>query len=265
MLQSIYLMKIRIGILILQCLKNLNSIISLKIKFRTYLAPNTKYTVEIFIKLPENPQNQFHSIFSITTHFYTHQNQLIASSTRSLSFPYHSPYIRYIRTLFLSPLYIYGIITEIEIFSVKPFTWFYENKKYPLRKIDIYLSNKDVDIYEGNIEIRSKLTGLKWFISNFKYVIGITYSFLNALFFTFLSLLILLIIIYFYGNLLLSSLLNDDNNNITISDSNSSSRRSSYSNNSENDEKDDVKLENINVKKENNIRKRVPYEYNSNK
>lgn len=193
---------------------------------------------------------------------------MIASSTRSLSFPYHSQYIKYIRTLFLSPLYIYGIISEIEIFSVKPFNWFLENKKYPLRKINVYLSNKDVDIYEGNIEIRSKLTGLKWFISNFKYVIGITYSFLYALLFTLLSLLILLIILYFYGNSLLSSLLNDNNNNnnnVVYSDSNSNSRRSSNgSNDSGNEEKDDVKLENINIKKENNIRKRIPYEYNSN-
>lgn len=226
----------------------------------------------MFIKLPENPQNQFHSIFSITTQFYTHKDQLIASSTRSLSFPYHSPYIRYIRTFLLSPLYIYGIIEEIEVFSVKPFTWFYEDKKYPLRRIDVYLSDKDVDIYEGNIEIRSQLKGVKWFLSSFKYLIGMTFSFVYALLCSLLCLLVVILLLYFYGNSLLSSLLdnNNSNNNSNVnSDSDSSrgnSRRSSDSNDEERKEDDDIKDENgntIHVKKEGKLRRRKGFNYNS--
>jgi Putative adipose-regulatory protein (Seipin) len=129
---------------------------------RTILPPRQAYYVELTLILPESPRNVHNvGVFGVVTELYGSNNTtsvLLATSRRSLRFPYRSAWIRTVANIVTLPFLLLRATAEVQTVTDCVFRHVVESEAYPLHTIQLRLLDARVEVVAAELRIGEELT-----------------------------------------------------------------------------------------------------------
>jgi hypothetical protein len=137
---------------------------------RRILQPRQAYYVELTLTLPESPRNvQQHiddnngknSMFGVVTDLYGSNNAttiLLATSRRSLRFPYRSSWVRTVANVVTLPLLLLRVKEEVQMVRDTAFRHVRESASYALDTIVVRLLDARVEVLAAELRVGEELS-----------------------------------------------------------------------------------------------------------
>jgi Putative adipose-regulatory protein (Seipin) len=129
---------------------------------RRIVPPRQAFYVELTLTLPESPRNVFNTgVFGVVTELYGSNNTttvLLATSRRSLRFPYRSAWIRTVANIVTLPFLLLHVTAEVQTVTDCVFRHVLESETYPLHTIQLRLLDARVEVVAAELRIGEELT-----------------------------------------------------------------------------------------------------------
>lgn len=138
------------------------------------LRPRQAYYVELSLKLPESQLNVDSGMFGVVVDLYGSSNEtstLLATSRRSLRFPYRSPLVRTAASMVSLPTLLFHFVDEVQTVKDNVFRHVLESERYKLYAVVVKLL-ETVEVVAAEVRVGEEFTSLQeiirtWFWSCF--------------------------------------------------------------------------------------------------
>lgn len=138
------------------------------------------YTVMVSLRMPESPKNtdlgMFMSCLKMKAESITGP---VKSSCKSSMMNYRSDLLRTIETMSLAPFLMSGRLVEQQTVFIEFFQDFSDNPLNPVVSADFEIKSRFAEIYDAEIIIHAKFSGLRYFMFYFPLTSAVIGSSLN--------------------------------------------------------------------------------------
>ncbi|XP_059811154.1 seipin isoform X4 [Hypanus sabinus] len=146
------------------------------------------YQISLWLQMPESPINQNLGMFMVQMSCYTKTGAIISTISRSAMLHYKSWLLQTLDTLLFAPLFITGLLEQMQVVEVEFYSDYKEDSYTPTIGAVIEIQTKHIEIYKAQLLIRAHFTGIRYLLYTFpamSAIIGVSTNF------TFLCVLVL--------------------------------------------------------------------------
>lgn len=139
------------------------------------------YTVMVALRMPESPKNSDLGMFMSCLQMKSESGTTapIKSSCKSSMMNYRSHLLRTIETVSLAPFLMSGRIVEQQTVYIEFFQDFSDNPLNPVVSADFEIKSRFAEIYDSELIIHAKFSGLRYFMFYFPMTSAVIGSSLN--------------------------------------------------------------------------------------
>jgi len=139
------------------------------------------YTVMVALRMPESPKNSDLGMFMSCLQMKSESGTTgpIKSSCKSSMMNYRSHLLRTIETVSLAPFLMSGRLVEQQTVYIEFFQDFSDNPLNPVVSADFEIKSRFAEIYDAELIIHAKFSGLRYFMFYFPMTSAVIGSSLN--------------------------------------------------------------------------------------